>query len=565
MYTRIFTLLLSVGLLAGFQHSPDEGKGRILYNQLGYINYAPKLLLVSEDVGLVRFLDGDGKEVLAVKPAAAQFWEASGTAVRKVDFSSLTVPGRYTVVVPGANEQPAITISSAPYHKLARSVMKAFYLNRAGMPIVEQYAGKWARPAGHPDTLVYVHPSAAGPIRKAGSVISSPLGWYDAGDYNKYIVNSAIATYTLFKALEDFPAYYRKLNLNIPETGKGAPDILAEAMHNYRWMLSMQDPADGGVYHKLTNKLFDEVVMPDKATKERYVVMKSTAATLDFAAVAAHASQTLKPYGKAYLGLAAESLEKAEKAWIWALQHPDVIYIQPGDIKTGAYGDRYLKDEFFWAAAELYLATGKQEYADAIIRYYMKPATPEWAVVQGLGFMSLISAYDKLPVPVKNTGLKADFMSHVDKLVAISLSSPYGVSIQKFAWGSNSYVANEGMLKLFMFQMTADQKYYRSALSDLDYILGRNATGYCFVTGYGDKQVMHIHHRPSQADGIPEPLPGFLAGGPNMDTFSDCPPETLRARLPAISYVDLECSYSTNEIAINWNAPLVYLAGGVDK
>jgi endoglucanase len=469
-------------------------------------------------------------------------------------------------MIQGKTGGPTITISSAPYHKLARSIMKAFYLGRMSMPIVDQFAGKWARPEGHPDTIVYLHPSAAGPQRKSGSVISSPGGWYDAGDYNKYIVNSAISTYTLMKAVEDFPLYYKKLNLNIPESGKGVPDLLAEAMYNYRWMLTMQDPDDGGVYHKLTNKLFDSVVMPDQAVKERYVVMKSTAASLDFAAVAAHASVILKSYGKAYPGLAAESLVKAEKAWAWAMQHPNLVYVQPADIKTGTYGDKKLDDEWFWAAAELYLATGKQEYAEAVTRYYMKPATPEWAIVQGLGFMSLLSRYDELPEAIKKTGLKADFINHVDKLVKLSELSPFGVSIQKFAWGSNATVANEGMLKLFTFNLTADSRYYQSALSDLDYILGRNATGYCFVTGYGDKQVMHIHHRPSQADGIPEPLPGFLAGGPNLDSFADCPQDRTRSRTrPAISYADMDCSYSTNEVAINWNAPLTYLAGGVDK
>jgi endoglucanase len=76
---------------------------------------------------------------------------------------------------------------------------------------------------------------------------------------------------------------------------------------------------------------------------------------------------------------------------------------------------------------------------------------------------------------------------------------------------------------------------------------------------------MHIHHRPSSADGIAEPQPGYLAGGPNLDTFADCPDDKIRSRThPAISFVDLECSYSTNEIAINWNAPLVYLAGAFD-
>ena len=58
----------------------------------------------------------------------------------------------------------------------------------------------------------------------------------------------------------------------------------------------MQDPNDGGVYHKCTNAAFDKMIMPDKATNPRYVVQKSTAATLDFAAVAAQAARVLKKF-----------------------------------------------------------------------------------------------------------------------------------------------------------------------------------------------------------------------------------------------------------------------------
>ena len=156
------------------------------------------------------------------------------------------------------------------------------------------------------------------------------------------------------------------------------------------------------------------------------------------------------------------------------------------------------------------------------------------------------------------------FRSLADKLTLASQTSAYGLSIQKFEWGSNSSVANEGVIKLFAYKMTGDTKYLNSAVSDLDFILGRNATGYCFVTGFGVNQVMNIHHRPSAADGILEPVPGFLVGGPNLAVLDDCGADIERSPFPAKSYVDLECSYSTNEIAINWNAPMVYLVGAIN-
>jgi endoglucanase len=76
---------------------------------------------------------------------------------------------------------------------------------------------------------------------------------------------------------------------------------------------------------------------------------------------------------------------------------------------------------------------------------------------------------------------------------------------------------------------------------------------------------MNIHHRPSGADGVPEPVPGFLVGGPNTSVMSDCGPFVSRSKFPAASYTDSECSYSTNEICINWNAPLFFVMGAMDE
>ncbi len=541
-----------------------ENAVNLYYNQVGYIYHGPKLLLVAESINRVIILDQDGNEVFAVTPEPALYWEQSGDAVRKVDFSHLTKKGNYTVVLPEVNEKHPLKITERPFTEVAKAGLKAFYFNRTAIPIEPQYGGKWARPAGHPDTIVYVHSSAADENRPEGTIISSPLGWYDAGDYNKYIVNSGITTYTMFKALHDYAEYFRQLDVNIPETGSGVPDLLSEIMFNYKWMLTMQDPHDGGVYHKLTNKNFDGIVMPHEATNDRYVVAKSTTAALNFAAVAAKAYRVLQDYERHYPGIAEKGLRQAERAMEWALNNPDVPYIQPEDIHTGAYGDREFGDEFFWAAAELWLSTGKEKYVDIMIENYRKPTVPTWQDVMALGFISLLDDYNKLPQALRETGLRDDFFALVDELTTTSKTSPYGVSIENFVWGSNSSVANEGFLKLTAYRLTGKEDYLHSALSDMDYILGRNATGYCFVTGFGQKKVMNIHHRPSEADDVEDPVPGFLAGGPNTSVFTDCPPEMERSQYPAKSFIDHWCSYSTNEIAINWNAPLVYLSGALD-
>lgn len=137
--------------------------------------------------------------------------------------------------------------------------------------------------------------------------------------------------------------------------------------------------------------------------------------------------------------------------------------------------------------------------------------------------------------------------------------------MDKFAWGSNSDVGNDGMLKLVAFQLTGNDKYVASAQNDLDYILGRNATGYSFVTGFGDKTPLDQHNRIMGADGIDAPIPGYISGGPNTIVLTDCEAQgVVRSQYPARSFTDTQCSYSTNETAINWNAPLVFLSTGLE-
>src|SRR5690606_41559392 len=97
------------------------------------------------------------------------------------------------------------------------------------------------------------------------------------------------------------------------------------------------------------------------------------------------------------------------------------------------------------------------------------------------------------------------------------------------------------------------------------WVLGRTPRGGTCVAGSGLRATMHVHHRPAQADGIVEPVPGWLSGGPNpgQQDATDCAPVRYPSRVPALSWMDHDCSYASNEVAINWNAPLVYVAAAV--
>jgi len=551
--------------------------GAIALNQQGYYTYAPKIaVLVNNTVATQFYVVSANKPdtVLRGNLGAETQSAYSSTKTKIADFSTLQMAGTYNIYVPGLGVSYPFTISNNVLHSVAKGLIKGYYYQRVSMPLEEKYAGKWHRPTGHPDTAVLIHPSAATDKRPAGTIISTPGGWYDAGDYNKYVVNSGISTGTLLSAYEDFSSYFDTLTTNIPESGNHIPDILNEALYNVRWMLTMQDPNDGGVYNKCTNAAFDGMVMPGVTKLPRYVVAKGTSATLDFAAVMAQVARITKKLGKHLPGLSDSCLHAAEYAWQWALKNPNLAYDQDAinkqyepKITTGGYGDRRFNDEWFWAACELFVTTQSHKYYDTVMGGMGKPFTiPSWASVHLLGYYTLLRNEKNIPAstPVDVTGLKQRLLVFADSLLQggnTAFKTVMGQNKRDFIWGSNAVAANQGIVLVNAYLTTGDKKYINGALSNIDYILGRNATGYSFVTGFGTKATMHPHHRQSVSDGIDEPVPGLMAGGPNPGrqdhtqyTFTE--PET--------AYNDNSGAYASNEIAINWNAPAVYLANALE-
>jgi endoglucanase len=499
----------------------------------------------------------------------------SGETVRTAEFTDVQAPGQYVLALSGRELSHPFRIAPNVHGEAAEATLKGFYFQRASTSLHRKWAAQWGRAAGHPDDSVRVHPSAASETRPGGSLIAAPGGWYDAGDYNKYVVNSGISTATLLALYEEFPAHLDTLETDIPESTSDLPDVLDEALWNVRWMLAMQDPGDGGVYHKLTTPSFSGAVMPADAVGMRYVVKKSTAATLGFAAVMAQASRIFERFPGALPGLSYSSRTAAEPAWDWARRNPHRIYDQDRlneqfdpDVETGAYGDTDLDDERAWAAAELYATTGRDSFFQAVsLPQGSSVPLPSWSQVRTLGYYSLLRNRATLDPAAdeKLDRIEARVLRYADGLAAHADTSAYGTPMGRrtgnFVWGSNSVAANQGVALIQAHRLTSNPVYLDGALANLDYLLGRNATGYSFLTGHGDNTPRHPHHRPSRADAIPEPVPGLLVGGPNPGQQDGC---TYPSDLPARAYVDDWCSYASNEIAINWNAPMAYLTVAVE-
>ena len=567
------------GVFLGLLSTSCTSAQSIKVNQVGYYPSETKVAVIEPTVTAKSFVlkDAKGKKVWSGKAVRTSVSPFTQKVRQVVDFSTVKTPGTYTFVA--GKEEQKVVIKENAFADVAKAAMKAFYLQRTGMPIEAKYAGAYARPAAHMDDKVVVHPSAASPLRPAGTVISSPYGWYDAGDFNKYIVNSGFTIGVLLQAYEINKAYADKMNLVIPESEDAVPDFLDEVMYNLKWMITMQDPYDGGVYHKLTTPNFEGFEMPVNCHQTRYVVQKSTQASLDFAASLAQAARIYSAYPK-YQSFAKEAVKAAERAYAWAVKNPTFYYDQNGNnqkyspkVNTGMYDDKASADEFFWAATELYLTTKQNSYFEQAKSFMPQSyRVPTWGEVSGLGVQqwinqSLLGKLDGIDFPVEK--MKADLLAFCDdcmlRMPTSSFNAPHGNRVQDFPWGSNSEMcAGQGIALTYAYTLTKDHKYLSAAIADADYLLGRNATGYCFVTGFGTKQVMHPHQRLSEADGIDAPLPGFLAGGPNPGQQDIANVTTYPSKAADESYTDDMNSYASNEIAINWNAYLVGLMMTID-
>jgi endoglucanase len=549
-------------------------------NQLGYLPDGPKRATVvsSATAPLAWQLRTAGGATVASGTTTVHGADAaSGDATHLVDFSAYTGTGTgFTLVVDGQASYP-FDISAALYDGLRADSMSFFYQQRSGIAIDAALAGSaYARPAGHlgvaPNKGDSGVPCQAGVCDYSLDVRG---GWYDAGDQGKYVVNGGIATWELVNSFErahraGTDAGQGDSTLRVPERGNGTPDVLDEARWELDFLMRMQvpdgRPMAGMAFHKIHDAQWTGLpTRPDQDSQQRELHRPSTAATLNLAATAAQCARVYAPYDAAF---AARCLDSARRAWTAAEANPNVLAPAADGTGGGAYDDSQVGDEFYWAAAELYATTGEAQYRDAVTSSpYHAGGTGgfSWGDTATLGRITLAT--------VPGVGLAADDLARIrtslttaaDGYLATMSGQGYAVPIPAdgYVWGSNSSVADNAMVIAVAYELTGRQRYRAGALESLDYLLGRNALNQSYVTGYGEHASENEHHRfwaHENDASLPHPPAGSIAGGPNSGLQDPVAAAQLTGCAPARCYVDDIGSYSTNEVAINWNAPLAWLA-----
>ena len=599
----IFRALLPCALLGSSAlgcsaHSPSN----VRLNQLGYLPHASKIAIVqsSERRALPWQVVDSAGNVLASGSTVVKGPDVeSGDDVHWADFSSVVRPGEgYRLRVggaesgagSGAQESDTFSIGARVYQPLKTAAFNYFYHNRSGTPIEIPWAGdwKWTHGPGH------LSDADVGCAADCGYRLNALRGWYDAGDHGKYVVNGGISVWTLLnlyertRHLHGSTAALDDGALVLPESQNGIADVLDESRWELEFLLGMQVPQGhekaGMAHHKLHDSSWSTLGrVPAERWKERYLHPPSTAATLNLAATAA---QCFRLWKELDVDFAERCRVAAIRAWNAAQRFPALYAVNYGGGGGGGpYDDNDVSDELYWAACELFLSFGSDELLEVIRssphhRRFPSQTGHErvkhhtamtWQATAALGTISLAVVPSALP-EAEVQELRAAIARAADEYLKLIEQQGYRTPIARgsnghYPWGSNSLVANNALVLALAHDFSGEQRYLDGALEGLAYLLGRNPLSFSYVSGFGQRSLENPHHRfwaHQKRSSFPHPPPGALAGGPNS-RLQDPTSGRLKGCAPQRCYVDHVDAWAVNEVAINWNAPLAWIATFADE
>lgn len=538
--------------------SPDTEKSYapIKVNQVGYLNYGEKYANVSgyynelsADVGTpfqVKRVSDDSVAYSGALSLVAAYDELSGEKVFKADFSELDEIGEYYLTVDGVSE-PSVPFEIGPdvYDSLLNDVQKFFYYQRANDDLLPQHAGQFARTGLHKDDSNL-------PLQSDHSVMKDVSGgWWDAGDTGKYVTAAATAVSDLLWAYERFPQQFSDGQLNIPESGNGIADLLDEIKFETDFFLKMQEDQTGGFYSYVIREPIPNRYIMDGTGPGSIIPTSQTATTVG---ALAHAYTVMKDVA-GLESYANTLLDSAVRGWSYLEAHPEFI-AQP----DGPYNDNDDLNDRFYAAAALYRATGESKYSDFVVANYrsFESKFQETDFSHGIGSMELIGFYHYLSGPAPSEEVHSWFVPKYKEWISTVIDTAVNEAVWRnstnkgFYWGANSNVAGVAVSLDIGSRIIGenDERMIQVASGNLNYLLGINPLQLSFITGHGENRVHTTHHEIYMRDFISEMPNGYMPGGPNNNG---------KYNFPAKAYNQATVDWESNEQALNYNSPLIYL------
>jgi len=475
-----------------------------------------------------------------------------------LDFSNFKTPGTYELRVEGTEiKSGPLKVSDFLFWDTLKPVVKSFYYQRCGQEVDERVV-KLSHTACHLKDANFLTPTHRVMDVDDDGGLDVLGGWHNGGDYAKYVTSTALSASRLMAMHEWNPKPFKYFRLEYPlfEPGYGGMDDLHhEIKAGLDWLMSMQRN-DGALYRKVAGKHWPGKVRPEDDDQPRYIYGVSTQDTANAAAAWAMAARDFK---KADLGYSVKSLLAAEKAWGFLESRPEFM-VQRSDSDFSGSGEflnpgsRTDTPYRLWAAAELYIATGKLKYHQYFLQHLNEISLEpfSWAnpSIQGITDYLL---YAKNQDAGTAETLKRSVLRLADTIADSMEDDMYATGLQKFGASSNQEVAERGAVLMIAYRLSGKERYRNAAGRSLSYFFGMNPLGMTYVTGFPGKSTAHPSHRWMEASG--KLLLGYLVDGPNQFATDGKTPKDRGAA----SYIDDAAAKSGNEPKILNNASLAYL------
>lgn len=568
-----------------FGYLPDATKVAVLSNPIeGYnsnLSYSPSAQLE------VRNADTDA----IVFTAAPITWNngaihsQSGDQGWWFDFSDLHTPGSYYIFDPQQDERSAtFEINEKIYEEVLKAASRMFFYNRCGMAKTAPFAeSNWTDgPSFSQDAQARYY------FDQNNTALQKDMsgGWFDAGDYNKYVTFANSAIHDLLWAYRENPDAFAD-DWNIPESGNDIPDILDEVKWELDWLFKMNNP-DGSTHIKMGSISYDDNANtpPSTNTDTRYYGPTCTSASLAVAGMFAHAALVYQEV-PGMEDFASQLRSRAISAWDYVI--PKILAgefdenCDNGEILSGDadwYSNEQIEQSVV-AAVHLYELTGEASYNEYFINHYdaTEPVAGGFWGPYKLPLIDALLWYTTLPgannmasTLIKNS-FAFDAFNNWNGYFGFTNEDLYRAQIPDWSyhWGSNKTKADYGNLNLLLSKHNMDTEqsldYQLKASELLHYFHGVNPLGLVYLTNMyslgAERSVNEIYHAwfadETQWDNAQSstagPPPGFLSGGANpaFTVAALSPPAGQPAQK---SYLDFNDNWPYNSWEIS--EPAIY-------
>lgn len=465
-------------------------------------------------------INDKGKAVASGKMKEIGEDVSAGGYVYRIDLSDVPEGGPYKISVKGYGCSYPFGIGGEFSRRLAHTIFRSQYLQRCGCPVHEPDLRK--NPC---HTLIY---DVDGPIGEANIVVTGnePTfkcygGYHDAGDADRraYHISNPMLNLMIY---ETFPDYFTDGQFHIPgdfdadyhilNYENKIPDIIDEAAWGTLCWEYLQNE-DGAVHFGTETRGYPEPFAAplDLDTKKYGTVKTDDRATCPSAGLFMHLARIIKPYNSKKAAELTERSERSFNACSERMADPEKLYYHIQRYLLTQNEDDHAGIRKLYTTAgsmkdNLYVTPGyslndnKFDNPAYIMSYILEKNVPT-----DVEIVNFFKAAIKAAADANIAGLKKH-------------AFPVGNDPANGGWGHNVRQPQYAAAPLLYWHLSKEQTYFDAASELMDYKLGLNPLGICYVTGLGFHQVHNLHDRESAYTkslgwGL---KPGITAFGPGV-------------------------------------------------